>query len=657
MINVLGNLKSIPLSKFRPEDFGMNVDGVSRLAIDTAYREVGWLRRGLDLRANGVMMMPFDVLHGGEVVYQDNSDNDPLPDVLDIFPVLGQMVLDLDKYGAAYAIFEANAFGRNRAWRRLHPSTITPEYSIKDGSLAYFRRRVNGGEFKYKPEDLLYIWMPADTGENGHGTGVGYTALLSATVLSYKDKFSAKFFENGALSPTLVQMKGFATQPEEEKKRVSSLLNRLMTGLRNAFKIIPIDGELGVHSLMQPIKDMAMGEMTIQQRESMATTLGIPQSLLFSNATNFATAQQDDIHFYDKTIVPFVRWVIQYQLNEQLFAPAGYRLKYVKSRLEVFQRQESEKAYALMTLYDRQLVSANEIRGVMDMALFADDFYSTGVPGDNEVTISGDGNEVIVDDEPDVTRPVEKKALPMVGDEAYVVIDLSNRPELIQMQNVIRQAMSGNEGVHFEDPENFHVTLVYCFDISPQALEKVVIDGRHPFDIRVSGIGIFNNPGGRALYLMVDHTHHLDFLQKRIWVEFGGHNTSDYSVPQKWQPHITMAYLPDDVDMPQIHFMPFELSVDVIQYMRDDYQVVYEVAEETYPTNAKTYPASGDLDKWQRLALKRWKEGTPEKALTFESDLIPAGLQGAIAGHLSAAQNADDVRLIFDDAMAYVEVH
>lgn len=54
-----------------------------------------------------------------------------------------------------------------------------------------------------------------------------------------------------------------------------------------------------------------------------------------------------------------------------------------------------------------------------------------------------------------------------------------------------------------------------------------------------------------------------------------------------------------------------------------------------------------DLDKWKRMASKRFDEGHPEKALEFETDLIPANLVAGIRKALGVCETADDVRAMF----------
>jgi 2'-5' RNA ligase len=161
--------------------------------------------------------------------------------------------------------------------------------------------------------------------------------------------------------------------------------------------------------------------------------------------------------------------------------------------------------------------------------------------------------------------------------EAYAYLHLGERDELMAVRTLLADAMAG-EG-DLSDPETYHVTLAYTEDIEDEALDAAIIDGFTPFNIRVSGLSLFNNPEHRALVLVVDHNDDLDSVQADTCqrIEAVHAPNSAYTEPDHWQPHITVAYLPDGVDMPQVEFEPFEMTVDEIRYSRGDYEVVREV--------------------------------------------------------------------------------
>ena len=97
------------------------------------------------------------------------------------------------------------------------------------------------------------------------------------------------------------------------------------------------------------LESLANRALTDEAREEIATALGIPHSILFSNAANFAVSEKDDFHFYDKKVVPDCLF-IQSVFNEQVLAPFGYKLRFLYQTLDVFQEDEKERAASLQFL-------------------------------------------------------------------------------------------------------------------------------------------------------------------------------------------------------------------------------------------------------------------------------------------------------------------
>lgn len=351
-----------------PSDLVRYFTDMSALSVDKAYEEVGWFRNGIDLRANSFANLPWDLLRNDEVYVNEEDFEDKIDQRLNIFHIIDDLVTDIDLHGAAYAEYRTNRFGQNGGWVRLHPMTVEPKFDNQNG-LTHFERRVGGTRVNIEPDDprFLYLWMPARRYEVGHGKGVGYTALQAASVLYYKDQFQGKFFENGAINPTIIQIKDFSVVDDDERSRIQSLFRDIMTGIRNAFKVIPMDADVKVQPLIQNLKDMAMSEMTEKQRENLSTTLGVPQSIMFSNAANFAIAKQDKINLYDNTILPFAKRIFEQQLNERFFGRFGLKIRYRRERLEIFQEIESDKVDKLVQLYDRAIMDALEVRQQLNL--------------------------------------------------------------------------------------------------------------------------------------------------------------------------------------------------------------------------------------------------------------------------------------------------
>jgi hypothetical protein len=76
---------------------------------------------------------------------------------------------------------------------------------------------------------------------------------------------------------------------------------------------------------------------------------GIKQTLLDSEAANYATAQEDRLSFYEDTIKPRAR-IFEDALNTQLLARDGLRLEFKFNELDIFQEDEGDRADLLNKL-------------------------------------------------------------------------------------------------------------------------------------------------------------------------------------------------------------------------------------------------------------------------------------------------------------------
>lgn len=661
------NTKSIALENMTPQQWGKWFNG-DMLAVELAYAEVPWFGAALDHRKNAFSNMPFDLLKIGSdnVVADESNYEEELNDSpeLNIFRKLPNLITDLDLYGCAYMIYEVNEYGLNGAWRRLHPSSIRPEYNTVTGELLYFTRTLGGLMFKIELDDpnFFYLWMPERAHENRHGEGVGKRALRAATTINNTDIFQATFFKNGAINPTILQIKGYATQDKEEKERTQNVLSRMMSGIANAFKIVPLDAEVKVMTLMQNLRDMAMQEMTNQQRENISTATGVPHSLLFSNAANFATAQQDDFNFYDKTIAPLASNVVEEQANERFFVPRGLRLKYRKERLEVYQKLELDSVDKLMPLFNAAIIDENEVRTNIGFGERPDGFevpvrLLTPQTKDDEADTQEQESQTQGGKGSAENIQVANKKSTNDSLAAYAYIPLANNPDIIRLIQRLKNRFN-DERIEWQAAPTYHVTLCYAQLISNDVIDQMAKLLR-PFEVELHGayLDVFETPEGKALHIRLDDTQALSDLQAHVYNVFsmlpnGG--LSEFSKPESYKPHITLAYLPNDIEW-EVGPVSFRALVDCVIVGRGDYEpaLIVEAPKRIVTDN---YPdeylqVKTDFQKWERLAVKRWQEGKREKASSFTSEFIPSITQAAVVGALDAAQTVDDVKAIFAEAV------
>ena len=98
--------------------------------------------------------------------------------------------------------------------------------------------------------------------------------------------------------------------------------------------------------------------------------------------------------------------------------------------------------------------------------------------------------------------------------------------------------------------------------------------------------------------------------------------------------------------------LPTRLAIDLAGIDMTDEQIAM-FATEAVDNGARTGTDAIDqeLGKWMRMVEKRVKEGKAVR--DFETDIIPAGLYGAISGALNTVKTVDDVRSVFENAKAW----
>jgi len=312
------------------------------------YAAVPWLWRGVELRAQSVSTLPFAIMRQGAQEPLDSSEDyqnkvEYLPNPADLLYLIeSSLVLQ----GMAY-LFRGRNLLKTKELRYMVASSIKPEYDKVKGALSHFTRRRGSSQERLEIEDVIYFWLRdpfVEIGPPADGKCPAQAALQAAGVLYNLDEFAAAFFERGAIKATLLKTAAFP--PAAERARLKSWWRRVFQGIGNAFATEIVSSDTEVEVIGEGVGELADTNLTNTMREDISTALGIPQSLLFSNAANFAVAQQDDLHFYSKTVVPEALF-IQGILNEQLFRQEGLQFEFRPETLDIFQEDEQQRSEAL----------------------------------------------------------------------------------------------------------------------------------------------------------------------------------------------------------------------------------------------------------------------------------------------------------------------
>lgn len=355
--------KSILLENYKPSSWtwlsGGPDEGIENTTADY-FSTVPWLYRGVNLRANAVGMLPFDLLDDatGDVV--DSSDD--WQNIIGFMPNPYKMFWMLEASqvlsGRAYQFVVANSV-KTFELKYIRPISVRPELDKNDG-LVGFERTTGGAPIKYpynpdKPlsNKILYYWLDDPNVEIGEPTSYPAKAALCASgVLFNIDEFLNAFIKRGMVKPTLIGLKG--NPPQAERDKTEAWFNKYLTGIKNAFRVKTISADgVEVTTIGEGLKELGSTELTLEKREDISTALGIPQTILFSSGAGGlgggGVVEQDDQRFQLTTAIP--AWQgLAYELNRQRLIPMGYRLVERHERMDMFQQDEKDSSAAVVNL-------------------------------------------------------------------------------------------------------------------------------------------------------------------------------------------------------------------------------------------------------------------------------------------------------------------
>lgn len=374
---LLSATKSIPIQALPEEAWTYLTGKSSPEGTDAAarYANVPYLFRAITLRTQALAALPYS-WHMEDEGGDEMESDPPFPFECELSHLLAHLEMSVLLYGAGYVLKERNRGRVVKSLRVLHPASIVPEYDEQQGIKGY--KRTIGGQVVYlQPDEVIPVWTPPIGAEIGYGVGEAQVALRAAGVLYNLDEFATRFFAQGAVNPTVISVPQTTLPADQE--RLQSWYKRMLTGVKKAFTLTVVSGDVKATQLGYPVNQLATPELTASKRQDICTALGIPQSLMDSNAANYATARQDDLHFYGKTVVPRAEMIAD-ALNDGLFEPLGYALVFHPERLECYQAQEADKAQGLTSLVQAGILTVDEARARLELPPLNDPEEMTNDP-------------------------------------------------------------------------------------------------------------------------------------------------------------------------------------------------------------------------------------------------------------------------------------
>ncbi len=341
------NLKSsFGIDPWQDETPGVWVPDKAANVLARENRLVPSMFAGLVARAQAMADLPFSIYDKDDKQIDDSAEyHNKIGFLPNPSQFLWMVECSLCTFGRAYFFKGVGTQSKKlKLLKYWMPETVTPKIDKSDGLIS-FRRSVDNQD--YKPEQLLYFWLPDPSVEIGEPVAYPYaSAMTAAEAAGAITGWVRDYMKRGAIKAMLLAVDGMP--PEGEIERIENWFNRFMAGVRglywrvfNASNVKPTIVGDGLEAL----KGITVNS---DLRYEIHTALGTRHLL---EDENFATANARERQFYNVTVMPDARF-IQQTLNDQILTALGWRLEFEPERLNAFEVLKAERAASLANLYD-----------------------------------------------------------------------------------------------------------------------------------------------------------------------------------------------------------------------------------------------------------------------------------------------------------------
>jgi HK97 family phage portal protein len=358
------------------------------------YKAVAWTFWCVNLRANNISQVPYDV-YPMELEEDDEDEDNAVEWPIDLKPVLWNVEAWLSLKAAAY-VFKRQQGAMLDKLQVLNANTMRVLEYGADGPTT-FRQEVGGKHKDYPADQIVYFRTFNPKDDIREGVSSGQVGRVTGSLVKNANEWASKFFENGAIPAVMLTTEG--PVPPKEKERIQSVWEKMLRGVQRAFKTVVLERGLTPTVVGMPIKDLAMPDLETTKRQQILAAHLIPPGMA-EPKTNRAERDSLQYELWTQALVPELVVHIGPTLNEQLFNPLKLRISFKTSQVEAIQKEEIAKAESsafmvngvILPAYEANVVSIDEARAVIDTVLVMADMpklAATFTPEDRMPTAPG----------------------------------------------------------------------------------------------------------------------------------------------------------------------------------------------------------------------------------------------------------------------------
>jgi 2'-5' RNA ligase len=627
--------------------------------LDNMFYKVAASFRAVNKRAIAAANVPFQVLRGEEVL--DDSTNWTnavkfLPKPKDL---IKRVSLSLTFKNAAYLLQGKDVLHQVKGLHFLVPTTISPVVKADTGEVDYYERSINGRIERIAADDkkLVKIWLLDHTTEMLPSKNTSVQSIFNSVgSIYFADLFVRNFYERGGVKPTVLALKGaiFNEKKEDIERGWSRFLRNLSRFSSKIFNAETMD----VKPIGAGVDDLKNNEVYRQAIENIALGVGMPTSHLLSDWDSYATATVDYMMWQRDDIFPLCEAIAE-DLNLQVFTPQGLRFVFQTEMSDAETQDEVDRAKAY-EIYVGAGIKPSVAAQMVGIEL------PDGVDYD-ELDKMAEENEKKEAEKQQADRDqqlaMQEAKKPAAGNPAVPAKSIKGNDTTamiaLRIPDSIRAEIKKRYSfVDKETLDNLHITLVYLGDNRTINLLDVIRAASElgmyqaPIKGTLQGLARFRNGQDVDPLVMTFDSPQAPGLYNMLCGLLDNYHVP-YHKDHGFIPHMTLAYIPADGDMPIDAIEPIEINFSEIHLVNGNaWFPVGLVGYENKTKSAAWIPTLDEykeLDVWREVALRRFKKGD---GLDFEYQPhyggLPDALTFSIRTALLSAGSADEIKAAFE---------
>lgn len=319
--------------------------GNQAVPVDKLANGEAWLSAALGRRGDTLLSIPHAWVRG-------QTDLDDAPFGISEATLLRQIdkALQIKENGAfVYKLRSAGGKLLRLIW--LDPDKITPDWETathEDGVVRFWREAKGGRRDPLAATELLWFSREG-MGELRPDPAPLEAVRLNAETLYNIARMEDSFFEGSGLPVMLIKVP--MGTPSQEKEQLESRFQRIFNSMRNPreVKTVGVREGVEVQVLSFTPNDLDLTATVARHRQAVLGRMQVPESVVMSNAANYATAMSDKLAFAE-TMAQRMEDIAEVINGDPDIMRTGITLDVRRNEMPVMQEEEAARAQAFSLL-------------------------------------------------------------------------------------------------------------------------------------------------------------------------------------------------------------------------------------------------------------------------------------------------------------------